>query len=244
MKKLLYLFSAIVLILTSCSSDDDSNNASVVLLKKAIDTYEDGSTETTEYEYSGTKLVKMSEDDGEYRLLTYTGNLITKIEFFLSDNTLDQIDTYTYDSSERLIQMVRVFPNDTDWGNKETYTYNANGTVTASYYSGDYTSQTNLDDTATITISNNSVTQIAYTSGRTITYTYDSKKNPMINALGLDKLIFTDGEGDSAVNNVLTVVDSEGWLSSTGTLQYNSQDYPTSGTTTEDGEDIETAFIY
>jgi len=244
MKKLLYLFSAIALTLTSCSDEDDSNNSSVVLLKKAIDTYEDNSTYTTEYVYSGTKLVSSTDSDGEYQLFTYTGSLITKIEYFLSDNTLDQIDTFTYDSSDRLIQMVRVFPTDPDWGNKETYTYNSNGTVTANYYSGDYDSQTNLDDTATITISNNSVTQIAYTSGRTITYTYDSKKNPMINVLGLDKLIFTDGEGASATNNVLTVVDSEGWLSSTGTLQYNSQDYPTSGTTTEDGEDIETTFFY
>jgi len=244
MKKLLYLFSAIALTLASCSDEDDSNNSSVVLLKKAIDTHEDNSTYTTNYEYSGTKLVKVSDDDDEYQLFTYSGNLITKIEYFLSDNTLDQIDTFSYDSSERLIQMVRVFPTDTDWGNKETYTYNANGTVTANYYSGDYNSQTNLDDTATITINNNSVTQISYTSGRTLTYTYDNKKNPMINVLGLDKLIFTDGEGASAINNVLTVVDSEGWLSSTGTLQYNSQDYPTSGTSTEDGEDIETAFFY
>lgn len=244
MKKLLSLFSAIALILSSCSSEDDSNNSSVVLLKKTIDTYEDNSTFTTNYEYSGNKLVKVSDEDGEYQLFTYTGNLITKIEYFLSDNTLDQVDTYTYDSSERLIQMVRVFPTDTDLGNKETYTYNANGTVTANYYSGDNTSQTNLDNTAIITISNNNVTQIVFTSGRTITYTYDSKKNPMVNVLGLDKLIFTDGEGDSALNNILTIVDSEGWLSSTSTLQYNSQDYPTSGTTTEDGEDIETAYIY
>ncbi len=244
MKKLLYLFSAIALILTSCSSDDDSNNASVVLLKKAIDTYEDDSTYTTEYEYSGNKIIRSYDSEGEYVLFTYTGNLITKLEFFLPDDTLEQVETYSYDSSDRLIQMVRVFPNDTDWGNKETYTYNANGTVTANYYSGDYDSQTNLDDTATITISNNSVTQIAYTSGRTITYTYDSKKNPTINVLGLDKFIFTEGQGNSAVNIVLTVVDSEGWLSSTGTLQYNSQDYPTSETTTEDGEDIETTFFY
>ena len=244
MKKLLYLFSAIALILTSCSSDDDSNNASVVLLKKAIDTYEDDSTYTTEYEYSGNKIIRSYDSEGEYVLFTYTGNLITKLEFFLPDDTLEQVETYSYDSSDRLISFVRVFPTDTDWGNRETYSYNANGTVTANYYSGDYDSQTNLDDTATITISNNSVTQISYTSGRTLTYTYDSKKNPMINVLGLDKLIFTDGEGGSATNNVLTVVDSEGWLSSTGTLQYNDQDFPTLGTSTEDGEVIATAFIY
>jgi len=70
------------------------------------------------------------------------------------------------------------------------------------------------------------------------------EKNPMINVLGLDKLIFTDGEGASAINNILTVVDSQGWLKSTATLQYNCQDYPNLGTTTEDGEDIDTTFFY
>ncbi|MFN7039352.1 MAG: tetrahydrofolate dehydrogenase/cyclohydrolase catalytic domain-containing protein, partial [Alphaproteobacteria bacterium] len=41
-----------------------------------------------------------------------TRNLITKIEYFLSDDTLDQVETYTYDSSDRLISFVRVFPTD------------------------------------------------------------------------------------------------------------------------------------
>jgi len=99
------------------------------------------------------------------------------MEYFQSNNVLEQVDTFTYDTSERLIQMVRLFPNETGLGNKEPYSYNADGTVTAKYYSGNYTSQTNLDNTITITISNKSVTQIVYTSGRTLTYTYDRKKS-------------------------------------------------------------------
>ncbi len=187
MKKLLYLFSAIALTLTSCSSEDDSNNSSSsVLLTKIIETFEDNSTITTEFEYSGNKLVRMSDDDG-YFDFTYTNDLITEVKYSESDILL-QTETYQYDTSGRVTTFILVDNIDTDWGNKETYTYNADGSVSVNYYSGDAFSQTNLDRTGTITFLNGEINQISFSDGKTITYSYDNKNNPLKNITGYDKI--------------------------------------------------------
>ena len=126
MKKLLYLFSAIALILTSCSDEDDSTSSSNSgLLTKIIETFEDDSTLTTEFQYSGNKLVRITDDEGRFDY-TYTNDLITEIKYYES-NTLLQTETYQYDTSGRVTTFILVDNIDTDWGNKETYTYNANG---------------------------------------------------------------------------------------------------------------------
>ena len=244
MKKLLYLFSAIALTLASCSSEDDSNNISDVLVTKIIETYEDNSTYTTEYVYSGTKLVSSTDSDGEYQLFTYTGNLITKIEYFLSDDTLDQVETYTYDSSDRLISFVRVFPTDTDWGNKETYTYNTNGTIFVNYYSGDYNSQTNLDQTGVITFLNGEISQIATSDGNTDDYTYDNKNNPFKNVLGYNKIYFTDALTDGVVNNIVTMTSSSTGGSYVNTNTYNSNDFILTSESVSSVETISSEFFY
>lgn len=244
MKKLLYLFSAIALTLASCSSEDDSNNISDVLVTKIIETYEDNSTYTTEYVYSGTKLVSSTDSDGEYQLFTYTGNLITKIEYFLSDDTLDQVETYTYDSSDRLISFVRVFPTDTDWGNKETYTYNTNGTISVNYYSGDYNSQTNLDQTGVITFLNGEISQIATSDGNTDDYTYDNKNNPFKNVLGYNKIYFTDALTDGVVNNIVTMTSSTTGGSYVNTNTYNSNDFILTSESVSSVETISSEFFY
>ena len=244
MKKLLYLFSAIALTLASCSSEDDSNNISDVLVTKIIETYEDNSTYTTEYVYSGTKLVSSTDSDGEYQLFTYTGNLITKIEYFLSDDTLDQVETYTYDSSDRLISFVRVFPTDTDWGNKETYTYNTNGTISVNYYSGDYNSQTNLDQTGVITFLNGEISQIATSDGNTDDYTYDNKNNPFKNVLGYNKIYFTDALTDGVVNNIVTMTSSSTGGSYVNTNTYNSNDFILTSESVSSVETISSEFFY
>ena len=92
MKKLLYLFSAVALTLTSCSDEDDTNNNSsnVTLIKKIILTSDDEEDDsywnnTITFTYNGTKLVEAREDDNYKTVYTYTGDLITKEEFFVDD---------------------------------------------------------------------------------------------------------------------------------------------------------------
>lgn len=245
MKKLLYLLSAVALIFTSCSSDESSSRSTTpILLTKIIDTYEDNSTYTTDYVYSGTKLVSATDSDDEYQLFTYTGNLITKIEYFLSDDTLDQVDTYTYDSSDRLISFVRVFPTDTDWGDKETYTYNTNGTISVNYYSGDYNSQTTLDQTGVITFLNGEISQIATSDGNTDDYTYDNKNNPLKNVLGYDKIYFTDALTDGIIHNVVTMTSSSTGGSYVNTNTYNTNDFLLTSESVSSVETISSEFFY
>jgi hypothetical protein len=138
MKKFILLFCAMALALTSCSSDNDSSPSSdLVLLKKTISTDSDGEKITTIYKYDGNKIVSIIDDAGEFnRYFTYTGDLITKIEYKLPNGTIDQINTYEYDSNKRLITFVRVEPLD-ELGSKEVYTYNTDGSVSITDYRGD-----------------------------------------------------------------------------------------------------------
>jgi hypothetical protein len=121
--------------LTSCSSDDDSNNASGTLLTKIIETYADGSVETLTIEYDVNKITRYSWDSNlrDETLFTYTGDLITKEEYFFDDGegySFEEVIDYEYDSSGRLIRSTR-----TNVGSFETdvtvddFTYNNNGTV-------------------------------------------------------------------------------------------------------------------
>ena len=81
MKKLLYLFTFLMIILSSCSSDND-DSSSPVLLKKYVETLEDGSTFTMNFNYNGNKLLGSTGDFNSSTTVTYTGNLITEIRSF------------------------------------------------------------------------------------------------------------------------------------------------------------------
>mgnify|MGYP000040528878 CR=1 FL=1 len=238
MKKLLYLFSAVALTLTSCSSDDDSTSSSNSgLLTKIIETFEDNSTLTTEFQYSGTKLVRITDDEGRFDY-TYTNDLITEIKYYES-NTLLQTETFQYDTNGRVTTYIIVDNIDTDWGNKETYTYNTNGSVSVNYYSGDAFSQTTLDRTGTITFLNGEINQISFSDGKTITYSYDNKNNPFKNVTGFDKINFCNQEGTGVLHNIIQEDDSTDLDDISTTYTYNSNDYPI--TSTETGFEVTTA---
>jgi hypothetical protein len=248
MKKLICLFSAFALVFTSCSSDDTPVittpvDTSGILVTRIIETYDDNSTYTTEYVYSGNKIVSASGSDG-YEMFTYTGNLITKIEFFLSDNTLDQVETYSYDSSDRLISLVRVYPTETSWGDKQTYTYNTNGTISVSFYSGNYTSQTNLDRTGEITFLNGEISQITTSDGNTDNYTYDNKINPFKNVLGFNKFYFIDALTDGNLNNVTEMTSSTIGGSYVNSYTYNANNFPLTCESVSSQETILEEYFY
>ena len=99
MKKILYLFSASLIVLTSCSNDDDSNNASTAnLLKEA--TYIEGSyTSSSMITYDGNKIVQIVAGSDK-TVYTYTGNLITKEEEFAGGNNIDSKVEYSYENNK------------------------------------------------------------------------------------------------------------------------------------------------
>ncbi|WP_431244293.1 hypothetical protein ACQ9BO_08045 [Flavobacterium sp. P21] len=229
MKKILCLFGALTLLLNSCSSDDSSSDSSdLVLLKKTIITDSDGEKVTTIYKYDGNKIVSAVDDSGDTGLYyTYTGDLITKIEFKYPDGTIDQINTFSYNAEGKLTTFVRVEPN-IDWGHKEVYTYNTDGTILVKSYSGDSKTQTGGGVTSTIKFVDGEVSEIvAITANQPDhKYTYDNKNNPAKNILGMDKIAFADGEGSGVKFNILTdTADGDLWTKSTFT--YNDQGYPT-----------------
>ncbi|PXY43220.1 hypothetical protein [Flavobacterium hydrophilum] len=247
MKKILCLFGALTFALTSCSSDDDSSSDSsdLVLLKKTISTDSDGEKVTTTYKYNGDKIVSITDDQGEFnRYFTYTGDLITKIEYKLPNGTVDQINTYQYDSSNRLISFVRVEPLD-EWGNKEVYTYNTDGTVSIKEYIGDDKTQTELNGEGKVTFTNGEATKIIIDYGPSRSYIYDDKNNPMKNVLGYDKLGFEDSEASGTLHNIVSEKDLDyDEITATYIFTYNPSGYPTKSVEDEEGEKATVEYFY
>lgn len=239
MKKLLLLFGALALSLTSCSSDDSPSDESTtdgVLLKKIITTTSEGKV-TTIYTYDGNKIVSDVDDSGESNAYyTYTGDLITKIEYKLPNGTVEQINTYAY-TDGKLTTFVRIDPG-MDWGNKELYTYNADGTVTSKQYIGDSKTQTSLNATVIIKFANGEVVDMINDFNDSHSYTYDTKNNPFKNVLGWNKINFTDGEANDVLHNMLTdKAEGELWYSYTYT--YNADGYPTKSVESVEEETVE-----
>ncbi|KAF2515202.1 hypothetical protein [Flavobacterium foetidum] len=246
MKKLLLLFGALTLSLTSCSSDDSSSESTdAVLLKKTILTDSDGEKITTVYTYNGNKIVSMVDDSGDVNLYyTYTDDLITKIEFKLPNGTLEQVNTYTYDSNKRLSVFVRSEPTD-KLGSKTVYTYNTDGTVSAKNYRGDDKTQTTLNGESKVFFDKGEVVKITSDYSPNKTFTHDDKFNPMKNVLGMDKLAFEDSDADGVVHNIISEKNSDNnVVTSTYVFTYNAANYPTKSVDTEEGETTTTEYFY
>jgi len=253
LKKLLYLFSALALVFPSCSPAAPAPvvpapvASTPVLVTRTIETLDDGSTFTSEYEYLGTKIVKTTDDEG-YTTCDYTGDLITEFKYYES-SILVQTEKYEYDINENIITYTIIDNIDTSWGNKETYTYNANGTISVNYYIGDAFSQTTLNKTGTISFVGGEVSQITFNQGgviRTRTYTYDNKNNPFINVTGLDKIAFCGQVASGNLHNITQEDDSDDSDNYTYTYNYNSNNYPINESETAgySGEVTTTQFFY
>ncbi|SCY99139.1 hypothetical protein SAMN02927916_4602 [Flavobacterium anhuiense] len=232
MKKLLCLFGALALVLTSCSSDDSSSSSDLVLLKKTVITSPEGDKATVNFKYDGNKIVSVTDDTGFFNLYyTYTGDLITKIDYKLPNGKSEQVNTFTYTNDGKLSTFLRVEYEEEEGvavlrGYKEVYTYNADGTISVKGYSGSDVSQTVASGTATIKFVNGEVSEIISSNSPNHKYTYDNKNNPTKNILGMDKIAFVDGEANGVKFNILTDT-SDGNLWTNSTFTYNEQGYPT-----------------
>lgn len=249
------LFAFTTLLFTSCSSSDDSSttNENDVLVKKSIETYaNDGSVLTTNYTYNGKKLLKVSDDEGYYEKYFYTGDLITKIEFYDFDDVLEETAELTYNSEGKLVTYLMTEPLD-NLASKEIYVYNTNGTVSFTSYSGTIASQTVMSGSGTITVTGGEVAMINYDLGggftTSHTYTYDTKNSPFKNITGYDKLLFMGVEATGGVlHNVLTDTTVSGITTETNSVYtYNNMNFPLTWVETE-GTDanttITTQYIY
>lgn len=246
MKKILSLFSAITLVLlSSCSNEEapsDSSGTDGVLVKKTIETLSDGSKITTNFTYDGNKIISWVDDSGEVNMYyTYTGDLITKIVFKYPNGTIDQVNTYGYDSNNRLVTFVRSEPN---WGDtKESYVYNTDGTV--SIYYGDYKPQSGVSPNGTITFANGEVFSIK-TSTTNKQFAYDDKNNPAKNILGMNRIPFGDSEALGGIlhNQVSEKDVTNNKITATSVYTYNSAGYPIKSVDTDGGVTTTTEYFY
>ena len=141
MKKLIFLFTALIFI--SCESEDsadDSNNSSnsdnSVLVKTITSTTNEGdysSVITEEYFYEGNKIERKveyrSDDynniDDVYRTYNYTyaNNKISNVKRYDSYNDLEKEYVFNYDSNGDLVSYSEEWFYSSDYENKTTYSF-------------------------------------------------------------------------------------------------------------------------
>ncbi|MDI1257256.1 MAG: hypothetical protein PSV16_14275 [Flavobacterium sp.] len=248
MKKLIYLFS-FAAVLASCAGSDDANentNPETMLVKKRV--FNDGfETVTTNYTYNGQKLVKTTDDNGMYSKLTYTGDLITKWEWFDADDTSTEVETFEYNASGQLTKYTDLYYDFEEEVEVYNYVHNADGSISYTHYSGNSTVQS-FDHDGVITATQYSEHHEDLGETYTNTFTFDDKNNPYKNVIGFDKIVFSEGSDPAPLNfnnNVLSNIHSEyDDESGTFTYTYNAANFPLTQDELEADEHYTTTYTY
>lgn len=226
MKKILYLFSASLIVLTSCSNDDDSNNVSTAnLLKEA--TYIEGSyTSSSKITYDGNKIVQIVAGSDK-TVYTYTGSLITKEEEFAGGNNIDSKVEYSYENNKLKTSVSTEISGSETYKSKNVYTHNSDGTVNYISYNVNVTTGVEtLSSSGKYTFLNGNVVKIEDEAGYSSTYEYDTKNNPTKNILGFDELM----DQEFSVNNIVKRTSTYNGTNPsiiTYEYDYNTDGYPT-----------------
>lgn len=246
MKKLLFLISAPILFLCSCSSDSTSEpefTTEGTLLRRTI--YHDFFYDyTTDYNYNGNKIINEVSSLGNRYEYTYTGDLITKREFYVL-NVLRQREFFQYDSQQRITEILALlYTPDGDGGSRTEYIYNPDHTVNIKYYSGDLTTQNTLENESLAFLTpNGEIDKLErYISGYLYTdvYHYDTQNNTSNPVVGLNQLKYwnVDGSTHNLIRVDQSTTQAPGSISSENFyFTYNSFGYPgtksNSGRTTD-----------
>jgi len=234
----------LALVLASCSSDDSAtptteeilvdDQVNLVLVKKIIETTPDNEIIKSLLTYNENRLVKSVSDDDTSEKFTYTGDLITKIEYF-EGAVVTQTDTYAYNADGKLATHIRSEPSEPE--SRETYVYNADGTITATMSSGGVVSAT-----AKIIFENGEVKRIERGAVITHSFTYDNRNNPTKEVLGLDKISYSANGSDGILHNV--VKDEMPGNLFVVSFEYNGSNYPTKATETYNTDVTKYQYFY
>jgi hypothetical protein len=230
----------------SCSTTDSPNVSQDLLVKRTISTDGDGVEETLLYFYNGNKINRIEGPDGLKVEFTYSGDLISTVRYFV-DVMEFQTESYTYNSQGKMIKYVKLGLLQ-DYGVKEEYTYNADGTIEYARAIGDLLSQTESPSTGKLFFTNGEITKKeSYEFGATsvVNYTYDTKNNPFKNTTGITKISFADQTVGGFNHNLLTEEHPTFPDSNVSTVyQYNSTDYPISAVETSSFGESSNLFFY
>jgi hypothetical protein len=239
MKKILCLLIVAIGLFWSCIPNPEENpdpevfvNTNV-LLTKTIAVFNNGNVITTNYTYDGNKLVSIIDNnvsDPRNEYYTYTGDLITKIESKAIDGTIVETEVFSYNSDNKLTSEVVSNLIDNN-GDKYNYVYSTDGTISVTQFIGNATTQTQLNSTETITFADGEVATIISSSGNNLTYTYDSKNNPLKNVTGMDKIAYSGSESRGILHNIIKEVNTLPSNAYTFTYAFTyANDYPISST--------------
>ena len=244
MKKLFYFLSFSAFLAVSCSSDGDSdsdNPSTGNRLSKEIEHFDDGTSITYNYNYNGNKLASITDTEGETANFTYTGDLITNIKYYDQDG-IYQEDFYSYNASGQLIEFV-MLSYGVDWGHRETFVYNTDGSITTTHYQGDLELQIDQNNSGVLTfLSNGEIGAMTFTDDISSTYTYDTMNNETKNVLGYGKISFANSEASGINHNITSQV--LGSSTSTTTYTYNEAGYPVTSTEIYMGETTTIEYFY
>lgn len=251
MKKLIYAFSAMVLLFASCSSDSESTTTNMPsnLPTKMIEDYiwqgNIVDKVTRNFVYNGNKLVEMTYegDHAPYKeVFTYTGDLITKIEYFENDD-LYQVEEFQYDGQGRLTLSQKFEGEALDVLNEQnTYIYNADGTFIRNR-TNDF-----VDSTDKFYIVNGEISKIeSIQNGEvyapsTQLITYDAKNNPFKNIVGFAKIYGLSDElaMQGFQSNIVMKDRPEGVFDIHNVYEYvyNANNYPTTMVRNPNDEEV------
>jgi hypothetical protein len=214
--KLKVLGILLTITLVSCSNDggSSSNTASLILPKKInyVENIDYGTVGQDSYlTYNGNKLVSVITDSHLKNVITYTGDLITKIESYDYDVIFKTV-VYTYSNGKLDSRFIKNTGTQNLPSYITHYVFNSNGTVSC----------TSPYDSWTLTFANGNL--VADQDG---TYKYDTKNNPFKNILGINALSL-DNDSELGWNiSINNRIKGTGSSISTNTIIYNSDDYPT-----------------
>jgi hypothetical protein len=245
MKKILFLMALSGLFFASCTSSDSSAAADTdVLMTKTISTYDSGAPVTTTYTYNGKKIQESTSSNGYYEKFFYTGDLLTLIEYYDDSDVKIYKETYVYNGSNQLINYAWIELTN-NYGKRELYTHNSNGTISVTKLYGDANVQSNFSDSGTISFVNGDVSMIDLDSDGMYMYAYDTKNSPFKNITGLDKVNFADGDPVGIFHNILTEShDGSPTATTTNVYTYNGQDFPSTKEQHEGGHTVSVQYFY
>ena len=235
MKNLILTLFIASLALTSCTPDDPATPPAVmggVVPTKIVSSYSGGQVSTSTFTYSGNKILEeniMPATDVSRIKYTYTGDLITKIQYYAGP-AYDAFggDILTYENGKvKTTTDIPVAGYNGDLS-KETFVYNTDGTVTSTSSSINQTTGVESANGRQMryTYSAGLITKTESISGGVVgqitNYTNDSGKNPAFkNVTGFDQ---TFAEGNLRLS--ATYVGNPG-ANQTFSYTYNANNYPT-----------------
>lgn len=270
MKKVIYTFLGVLVFACSSDSESDNNNDGnnnnnnpneSELLVSSI-THSDMENSNYEYvenfTYDGNKIVEMnrsvyyngsfsSENRSEF---IYANNKISRVDNYNdNNNSISSQDIFTYDSQGRLVAADYCYilsDGSCDDSESESYSYNSDGSITATYGDESDTTVVQFDDNGNI---------IRVSDGDEVSeLTYDNYNSPFKNITGATPMIivqwiFSGSYLYSFNNNCLSFVgeyvDEDGVETYTlnFTYDYNDAGYPRNVVVEEVGFGEETIVI-